>query len=72
MATRCPASGLLGVGAGRAYAPNKAPGPYARGGVRGSECLGAPQNIRFLGLKTGKLRSRILLAIRDDYIIPPW
>jgi len=27
--TRCPASGLLGVGTGRALAPNKAPGPYA-------------------------------------------
>jgi len=27
--TRCPASGLLGVGAGRAHASNKAPGPYA-------------------------------------------
>ena len=26
VATRYPASGLLGVGAGRAYAPNKAPG----------------------------------------------
>jgi hypothetical protein len=29
VATRCPASGLLGVGAGRAHTPNKAPGPYA-------------------------------------------
>jgi hypothetical protein len=29
VAMRCPASGLLGVGAGRAYAPNKAPKPYA-------------------------------------------
>jgi hypothetical protein len=25
----CPASGLLGEGAGRAHAPNKVPGPYA-------------------------------------------
>jgi len=30
VATRCLASGLLGVGAGRAHSPNKAPGPYAR------------------------------------------
>jgi len=29
VATRCPASGLLGVGAGHAHAPNKAPGSYA-------------------------------------------
>jgi len=29
VATRCPAGGLLGVGVGRAHAPNKAPGPYA-------------------------------------------
>ena len=31
--TRCPASGLLGVGAWRAHAPNKAPGPYAWGAI---------------------------------------
>jgi len=28
---RCPASSLLGVDAGHAHAPNKAPGPYASG-----------------------------------------
>ena len=27
--TRCPASGLLNLGAGCAHTPNKAPGPYA-------------------------------------------
>jgi hypothetical protein len=29
VATRCPANGLLGLGARRAHAPNKVPGPYA-------------------------------------------
>ena len=38
---RCPASSLLGVGTGRAYAPNKEPGLYAWGEISSSTLLGA-------------------------------
>jgi len=61
----CPASGLLGVGAGRAHAPNKAPGPYAWGGVVNDEDLGIS---RCMGEKS---RALFALCHRAPYTLVP-